>query len=256
LPDQWIITPRPNRAPKVRLVCVPHEGGGIATFRDWDERLPAAEIGVVQLPGRGSRLHERPVDSVAAAADAVADATVCLPAYPTVFIGHGLGALIAFEAARRLRDRRWPLLALFVSGRRAPDSADGNAAIGDLPDAPFVAEVRRRYGPLFDSVIGDAESLPLIVPGLRADVAMAEHYRYETAPPLDCPIVACAGASDPLVRRADLDGWKRETRGRFHVQTFCGGHLYLLQERAALTALIGNQLSVMLSALARLTEVR
>jgi surfactin synthase thioesterase subunit len=254
--DQWIISPRPNRSPKVRLVCVPYEGGGVTVFRDWEERLPEAQIDVVQLPGRGSRLRERPVDSVAAAADAVAEATVRLPAYPTVFFGHGLGALIAFEAARRLRDRRWPLLALFVSGRRAPDSEDGNPAIADLPDEQFMVEVRRRHGTFSDAILGDAESMPLIVPGLRADFAMAERYQYESAPPLDCPIVVCAGASDPHAGRADLDGWKRETRSRFHVQTFGGAHFYLHQEGAALTALIGNQLSVMLSALARLTEVR
>src|SRR5688572_11823589 len=115
LSDKWIVTPRPNRAAAVRLVCLPHAGGGVATFRGWPEQLPAAEVSIVQLPGRGSRLREPLVDSLVSAADAVADSIAASPACPTVLLGHSLGALIAFESARRLRDRGWPLLALFVS---------------------------------------------------------------------------------------------------------------------------------------------
>jgi surfactin synthase thioesterase subunit len=256
LATQWIVTPRPNHSPKVRLVCVPYAGAGLSVFRGWDGRLPIAEVGIVQLPGRGSRLREPLLESVAAAADGVADAIVRQPAYPTVLFGHGLGALIAFESARRLRERGWPLLALFVSGRRAPAAHDGQPAISHLPTSLFAAEVRRRYGANADSVLGDSESMPLLLPGVRADFAMAETYCYEPAAPLQCPIVACAGGNDPSTSRADLDRWRSETRARLTTRTFAGGHLYLEQERAALTAVIANQWSVMLSALARLTGVR
>ena len=256
MPTQWIITPRPSRTPAARLVCVPHAGGGIATFRGWSDHLPSADVGVVQLPGRGSRLREPLADSLEAAARGVAEAVVELPARPTVLFGHSLGALIAFEAARMLGCWGWPVLALFVSGQRAPTIADPNPPISGLPSDAFITEIRRRYDSVPDAFLADAELMQLLVPGLRADFAMLEGYRYQPAPPLDCPIVACGGSADPHASRSDLEAWRRETRGRSSVHLFSGGHFYLQKEWEALTTLIGNQLTVLLGAMSRWTAVR
>jgi medium-chain acyl-[acyl-carrier-protein] hydrolase len=251
LPTSWIVTPRPNRALAVRLICVPHAGGGVATFRGWQERLGLAELGVVQMPGRGSRLREPAVQSLADAAAGVVDSLLALPQYPTVLFGHSLGALIAFEAARGLRDQGWPLLALFVSGRRAPFLADPLGPLATLPTDDFVREVRRRYDAVPDAVLADADMMKMLVPGLRADFAMLEGYRYEPAAPLPGPIIALGGSSDPHATLPELEAWRRETRARFSVHTFEGGHFYVQQEREAVTALISNQLSVLVGAMSR-----
>jgi medium-chain acyl-[acyl-carrier-protein] hydrolase len=233
------------------LICIPHAGGGVASFRGWAERLHAAEVGIVQLPGRGSRLRDPLVQSLGDAATGVADAISGSFPRPTVLFGHSLGALIAFEAARRLRERGWPLLALFVSGRRGPVLADPQPAIAHLPTGDFVRQVRQRYDAVPDAVLADPEMMQLLVPGLRADFAMLENYRYEPGPPLPCPIVACGGSADPHASRLELEAWKSETKSRFGVHTFAGGHFYLHDEREAVTALIANQLSVLIGAMAR-----
>ena len=255
LSDKWIVTPRPNRAAAVRLVCLPHAGGGVATFRGWPEQLPAAEVSIVQLPGRGSRLREPLVDSLVRAAAAVADSIAASPAWATVLLGHSLGALIAFETARRLRDRGWPLLALFVSGRRGPALPDPLPPVAHLPAGSFVSEVRRRYGAVPDGVLADPDLMQLLLPGLRADFAMLEGYRYEPGAPLNCPVIACGGVADPHARRDELDAWRRETRNRFNLHTFSGGHFYLQDERVAVTGMVANHLTVLLGAMAR-TGVR
>jgi medium-chain acyl-[acyl-carrier-protein] hydrolase len=255
LANQWIVTPRTNRTAQVRLLCVPHAGGGVASFRGWSERL-RAEVGIVQLPGRGSRLREPLVTTIPDAAAGIVTALASLPVYPTVLFGHSLGALIAFETARRLRDSGWPLLALFVSGRRAPGLPEPLPPISGLPAHEFVTEVQRRYDAVPAAVASDAELMELLVPGLRADFAMLEGYRNEAAAPLTCPIIACGGATDPHASRAELEAWKRETSNRFSVHLFSGGHFYLQQEHEALTALIANQLSVMVAALTRWAAIR
>jgi surfactin synthase thioesterase subunit len=252
LHNQWIITPRPNRASAVRLICVPPAGGSVTAFAGWSERLPQhIEVGIVQLPGRGSRVREPLVDSLPDVVDGVVDAIAAPPPHPTVLFGHSFGAVIAFEAARRLQGRGWPLLALFVSGRRAPAAGHLEPQVAGLPVDAFVNEVRSRYDAIPDSLLRENELLDLVLPGLRADLAMAEGYRREAGPVLSCPVVACAGRNDPHVSRPDLDGWRDETRGRFSAHLFGGGHHYLVQERAAITALIANQLSVILAAMSR-----
>jgi surfactin synthase thioesterase subunit len=256
VPEKWIVVPRPNRAPVVRLVCFPHAGGGLSTYRGWPERLPVAEVGIVQLPGRGSRLREPLLESVSEAANDVAETILRLPAYPTVFFGHDLGALMAFETARLLRVRAWPLLALFVSGRRAPALPDPLPPVADLPRDDLIAEIRRRYGAVPDAVFSEPELVPLLLAGLRADCVMQENYRYEPGPPLACPLMACGGASDAVATRADLEAWRNETCARFSLHTFRGGHLYLEEEREAVTAVVGNHLSVLVGAMTRGLGVR
>jgi surfactin synthase thioesterase subunit len=211
------------------------------------------EIGVVQLPGRAGRLREPLLTSLPDAASGLAQAISELPARPTVLFGHSLGALIAFEAARQLSAAGAVPLALFVSGRRGPGLPNPLPPIADLPIDEFLDEVRHRYGALPDAVLADPDLVRLLVPGLRADFAMLESYEYRPGPPLDCPIVACSGSSDPHAPLSELDAWSRETKRRFSIRTFCGGHFYFQQERDAVTGLIAGQLTVLLGAMARWT---
>ena len=247
----WIVIPQPKPSPVFRLICLPPPGGGIATFRGWSERLRAAEVGIVELPGRGTRVSEPPVASPSSAADAIARAVTDLRPLPLVLFGHGLGALLAFEAARRLGSAGWPLLALFVSGQRAPSLANPLPPVASLSPDDFVAHVRARFDAVPEPAAVDPDFLRAILPALRADMTMLETYRYEPAEPLPIPIVACGGVADPCAGRPELDGWRGETSSRFSVHQFDGGHQYLRYEGMAVTQLIANKLTVILSAASR-----
>jgi surfactin synthase thioesterase subunit len=253
---QWIATPRPNPHAALRLICMPPAGSGTVTFRGWTDRLRLAEVGIVELPGRGSRLREPVLESVAAAADGLVDALTRGATTPTALFGHGLGALIAFEAAHRLEMRGWPMLALFVSGRRAPSLPSSGHQLSDATAERLIEETRRYSDIVPDDDLIDRESLQLLVPGVRADFAMLDGYRYETRSPLRCPIVAIGGDTDPDVSHHDLMAWRGETSGRFTHRTFTGARAYLRNEREAVTAVIANQLSVLASAMARVSAAR
>lgn len=57
----WFHRPLPRPGARLRLVCLPCAGGGTAVFRGWPARLPAdVELLAVRLPGRESRIRERP----------------------------------------------------------------------------------------------------------------------------------------------------------------------------------------------------
>ena len=71
-------------------------------FRTWSDGLPAdVEVCPVQLPGRGTRLMERPFTRLPPLVEALAQALVPLLDKPFAFFGHSLGALVSFELARR-----------------------------------------------------------------------------------------------------------------------------------------------------------
>jgi medium-chain acyl-[acyl-carrier-protein] hydrolase len=253
---QWIVTPRSNPHAAMRLICLPPAGGGTASFRGWIDRLRVAEVGIVELPGRGSRLREPVLESLAAAADGVVDALTGSPEMPTALFGHGLGALVAFEAAHRLESRGWPTLALFVSGQRAPSAPTTGHGFSEATAERLLEETRRYSNIIADDGLIDRESLQLLVPGVRADFAMLDRYVYERRAPLRCPIVALGGEADPDVPLGDLAAWRGETSGRFTQRTFSAGHSYLRNEREAVTAVIANQLSVLIGAMARWSAAR
>ncbi|CAN5691730.1 N/A [soil metagenome] len=241
----WFIRRQPRPAVGKRLLCFPYAGAGASVFRDWDGAVPAdVEVLAVQLPGRETRLRERPVDDVAeVVAHLVRDIEPYLDC-PVVFFGHSMGGLVAFELARALIRAGLPAPAgLIVSARRAPRLPHVDAPLHSLDDTSFVAEIQRRYGGIPEAVLEHRDLLELLLPALRADIHALETWQYTPATPLDCPILALGGAEDRRVTAADLDAWAAETRGAFSRHVVPGGHFFLQSARPQVLSLVASVLS-------------
>lgn len=186
----------------------------------WREALPPeVDLVLVQLPGREARIAEPPAATMQEVVDALADA---LPTdLPLAYFGHSLGALVAYETARRV-----PPLHLFASGHRAPDDPAARPPVHDASDARLDDELRR-LGGTPPEVMRNAELMALVRPAFRADLALRAAYRCEPGPPLPCGISALGGRDDPDVPPESLEGWRRHARGTFETRVFDGGHFYL-----------------------------
>ena len=211
-----------------RLFCFPHAGGGPAFFRPWcREFAPDVDVRPIQLPGRETRLGEQPYRRLADLLDPLCAALDPYLDRPYAFFGHSMGALVAFEVARRLSAGSRPGPAcLMVSGRRGPTLPSRRPIIFDRPDGEFLAEVAR-LGGMPPEVLAQPDLVELLLPLLRADYELSETYRRLPGGPLTCPVVAYGGAADPEVERSELAGWEPETTGGFTVRIFPGDHFYL-----------------------------
>jgi medium-chain acyl-[acyl-carrier-protein] hydrolase len=240
-----IAAPRPG-AP-VRLVCFPHAGGTAAAYLSWSRALEHAPIEVVaaELPGRSSRSGEPPCTDLDRIAGGFADLVAPFGDRPFALFGHSLGAIVAFEVARRLRDRGRPAPAhLFVSGAFAPQLASAGAPLRFIEgDTVFLEAVAAKYGGVPKIVLEQAELRASLVPALRADLSLTETYAYRAAPPLDCPIAAYAGASDPIVPADGLAAWREQTAAGFSYRLFDGHHFYLNRARESLLADLTGKLA-------------
>lgn len=246
----WITRPRPNPGARLRLFCLPHAGGGASFFRAWGEAVPAeVEVCPVQLPGRENRIMEPPVDRVPPLVQALTDAVAPWLDRPFAFLGHSNGAMIGFEVARELRRRgtKGPVH-LFTSGRRAPDIAARTAPIHPLPDDAFVAELAA-LGGMDPALLAHPELVELLLPVLRADVALHETYAFVEEPPLDTPITAYRGEADPKVTAQEVEAWGRHTSASFTVRAFPGGHFFPQEDRDAFLRTLSADLRTVLSAL-------
>jgi medium-chain acyl-[acyl-carrier-protein] hydrolase len=182
----------------------------------------------VQLPGREQRLREPPCDRLSALVPQVAAAIGQLRS-PYAFFGHSMGALIAFEVTRYLRAEACAgPVHLFASARTAPHHPESLPDWRDFSDAELLKELNRRWGDGIPSaILQEPEMLQLLLPGLKADLAVVESYRHVEGKRLDCPISVFGGESDSSVDRNDLQAWKELTTGAFRLRTVPGNHFFI-----------------------------
>lgn len=240
----WITTFRPNPQALMRLFCFPYAGGTAAIFRTWADGVPeAVEVCAVTLPGRGTRLKESPFTQMEPLIAALAEGLKPYLDRPFAFFGHSMGALMSFELARYLRRSANGYLPehLFVSGRWAPEQQHRVLPASDAPGSAFLAEMRRLNG-IPDDVLTQPEVLDLLLPTLRADLAVNESYAYRAESPLTCPISVFGGLQDPMVRRSDLVRWQHQTTASFLVRMLPGDHFFLNTAQSLLLAMLTQEL--------------
>lgn len=242
----WFVHPQVRHAAAIRCFCFPYAGVGASAFRGWAPALaPEVEVIAVQLPGRESRLREAPVTDLVSLARGAAAAMAPLVDRPYALFGHSVGAIVAFETARNLRERGLSgPVHLFVAASRAPDVPWPFPPVRQLQDLPLLEEIDCRYGGTVPrEVMESAELRELFVPSLRADIHALETYQYVPASPLSCPISAFMGAADRAVDPSVVERWNAHTTGAFSLRVIGGGHLFLQSARSELLAWVRQDLT-------------
>ncbi|MFJ6725204.1 thioesterase II family protein [Streptomyces sp. NPDC091281] len=225
-----------------RLVCFPHAGGSASYYLPVAAALsPRVDVVAVQYPGRQDRRAEPLLDDIGTLADRVHEALRGWDDRPLTFFGHSMGALVAFEVARRFeRDGGGPTR-LFASGRRAPSRyRDENVHRRD--DDGIIAEVKSMSG-TDDRLLGDDELLRMILPALRGDYRAVETYRAEPGATVACPVSALVGDDDPKTTVDEARDWERHTTGGFDLTVLPGGHFYLNDRAADVIKLLGEHIA-------------
>lgn len=245
----WFV--RPRRAPDAaaRLICFPHAGGAASAYYTWAAALPGIDVVAVQPPGREARLREAPLIDGAQLVRALADAVAGEIDRPTLFFGHSMGALVAYEVARELSRRGAPLpVHLFASGRRSPTVPDHEPPLHRLPDREFVAELERRFGGMPAAITAEPELLALFLPVIRADVTLLETYPFVAGEPLDVPITVFGGEHDHQTSPSLLAAWQSLSAFPVAVRQFTGGHFFLHERRSEFLPALADEIARALAA--------
>ena len=197
------------------LVCFPDAGESAAAYRYWRNWLSSYRVLTVELPGRGIYHDSAPVRSMAELMVVVEPLLLGICTSPYALFGHGTGALIAYEAARRETFRGRPPLHLFLSGSRAPH-------IEPLPPAGVAS--------LHPTELSEDHALP----PFEADLLIDTTYRQPPSPPLSIPFTVFGGATDDRVPQEALLAWRQHSAFTCTYRFLPSQDLFLLHEHERL----------------------
>eukprot|EP00930_Biecheleria_cincta_P009311 TRINITY_DN11101_c0_g2_i1.p1 TRINITY_DN11101_c0_g2~~TRINITY_DN11101_c0_g2_i1.p1 ORF type:complete len:2749 (+),score=545.09 TRINITY_DN11101_c0_g2_i1:120-8366(+) len=241
--NDFLATAKPIANAKVRLVCFPHSGGGPSAFAQWGDSFEdkLVEVVAISAPGRERRVDESPETDwntlVGSICHALQDSGLVDDA-PYAFFGHSLGALLAYETARRLdRDMvagRPRPLHIFASGHGGPVTTelgreiDGWGKLHTLSDENIM-QATKTFGFVPEDLASDKDLLRAVLPALRGDFELYAKYKCdEQRRPLEVPITVLGGDSDPVAPVQQLSTWESETkRWPRPPKVFQGGHFFL-----------------------------
>jgi medium-chain acyl-[acyl-carrier-protein] hydrolase len=227
----------------LRLVCFPYAGGAAAAFNGWAVNLPAGtQICAIQLPGRAERWKEPVYTDVFQTVNKLAEILLRHLDGPFAMFGYSMGAQVAFELARALRNAGIQPACLFVAAHRAPHLSREHSPLHSLPDAEFIQEIARRYEAIPPAILEDDQILQLFLQALRADVAMGEAYAFTPAEPFSFPVSVFGGTSDRSVTQSELEAWRVHTTSSFKLRLLPGGHFFLRTSRQSMLEAIASDL--------------
>src|ERR1700757_10843 len=197
-----------------RLYIFPHAGGSAQHYVPFAKAFSSdVKCIAVQYPGRRGIHDLGSFTSISDLADRVCQ--MALPrdqsAGQVAFFGHSMGALLAFEVARRFEEAGNPIAALFVSACAAP----GRIGYEYIPesDRGLLNAVSEMTGanPEF---LENEEFAAMILPTLRGLKAIAN---YECPPEaiVSCPIFAFLGDADEVATYDKVVPWSQRTTSEF-----------------------------------------
>ncbi|GHF62881.1 thioesterase [Streptomyces mashuensis] len=247
-----------GRRDGIRIVLFPHAGGSASAYLALSRtltRTPAGTGGVtadpadvpdvvaVQYPGRQDRHHEPAYDDIGALADRLTEEVMPLTDRPFAFFGHSMGAVLAYEVARRLEQRSAPTPErLFLSARSAPRATPREQ--DQVGSDEELLERMRRLGGTAAGIFDEPELLALAMPALRADYRAVGSYAWTPGAPLNIPFTVLVGDSDPVVTVEGARAWQGFSAARCEVRVFPGGHFYLDDHTPEVAELIERTLGV------------
>ncbi len=224
------------------LYIFPHAGGSARFYIPFAKTFSTDIKRVaVQYPGKGGTHDLSSFTSICALADEVCKK---LPAMDgasgkVAFFGHSMGALVAFEVARRFEDAGQPIGALFVSASAAP-GASGSDYIPES-DRGLLDAVTEMTG-VNPEFLENEEFAAKILPTLRGFKAIM-NYDCPPEATVSCPIFAYFADDDEVATREKVMHWAQRTTSEFTIREFAGHHFYLTEHLPELVADIEARVS-------------
>lgn len=211
---------------KKQVFCFPFAGGSAKVFRPWLKYPSKSDYIPVELPGRGIRMTETPIDNMHELIDLFIPDLLKKATHPFTFFGHSLGAALCFDLAWTLQQRQLPMPdMIIVAGRNAPHMPDSSRINSGMNDQELIKELKRLNGTPKE-ILENQEMLSFMMPMIRGDLSLHESFSYHEQK-LSIPIIAHCGKLDDEADKQIMSNWAAMTNSSFEIKEFDGDHFFV-----------------------------
>jgi surfactin synthase thioesterase subunit len=212
----------------LRLFLFPHAGSGASIYSQWPGLLPPdVAHQCVQLPGRQERHAEATFTEMKPLVEALHEAVEAeLDGRPYAFFGHCMGAQLAYRLALAIGAESGPGPVLVGASGWAPEGfLTPTLEQANMPEPDLLGWIEA-LGSVPAEIMDNPQALALIIPAMRADLAVVASYADDGAR-LACPVVTYSGRSDQLMTPGAMSSWATRTARYFGNSEFLGDHFYI-----------------------------
>ncbi|HWM02388.1 MAG TPA: alpha/beta fold hydrolase [Actinophytocola sp.] len=239
--ELWLRGFHRKEAATALVVGFPHAGGAASAFSALSAALPAdIDLLAVQYPGRQDRRGEPFADEIALLADGVAAALAEHGDLPLYLLGHSMGAIVAFETARRLAERG-TVARLFASAAWPPAPNWGDPDLDDCAD-DLIIDHLRMLGGVPEALLRDPETVREMLRLMRGDHRALRRYLCPPDATVAAPITVLLADEDPKNTLEQVSGWARHTTGEYGVELVPGGHFAVVERAAEIAPLLADHI--------------
>lgn len=219
----------------VRVLAFHHAGASAMSYLPLARQLPPdSQSCLFELPGRGMRADEPPLQDFTAAVKHLLPEVCAVIDRPVIVIGHSLGAILAHSLVCQLPPTQQCLVqAVLISAFTSPEDA---ARMATHPSKPFVIRSREqlmcelvdRGGCPLD-VFEEPDLLQSTITVMGHDLHLADTYLAPTPSLRDIDYHVWYGRDDVFLDVEGIRRWANSTPKPPTIREFPGGHFYLSQ---------------------------
>jgi surfactin synthase thioesterase subunit/acyl carrier protein len=241
--DPWFIKIKRSKSVEHQILMFHDAGGSSQLFNDWDVNLSDNyELIIVELPGHGNRLNEKPINDFELLMDIIIPKINKIINKPYSIYGHSMGGLLGFETASIMQSKyNKPAENLIISGTPYLYKYNNeliNAIVrNNIPDE----ELRKLIPGINKNT--DEELAAKIVHAIRADFELIYSYHYNDSIVLESNIIALHAEDDDRVQTKDVVRWELATSKEFFYRNFVGGHSFVYTLGKIVAGIINRAIS-------------
>ena len=240
---KWIQYEHSAENPKHRIFCFPYAGGSALFYAKWYTHISShVDVFPIQLPGRESRMKEKPIRDMNEALERIIRHIEPLLTENYSFVGHSMGSIMAYEVAKRLAQKKCKMPErIYISGALPPDLLGQSEKIHEMSDEDFCNRLMG-YDNLQPDMLEHEEFYKFFLPIIRADFEMIETYRPMGYWKMPCDVTILSGTEDPFVPIENLEQWDRYCEKKPDIVTFSGNHFFLKEHVEEVCGIINENM--------------